>query len=247
MKTTSAIVAIALAALAGVWVVPTAQARTPAPAAVASLEARIKALEARVGIQEDIAAIYNLQNAYGYYLDKKLYDDVAALFTSDAEIEIGGRGVYRGNNAAQRIFKQVIGGGKNGLSPGELSNHMQLQGVVHVAPDGRTAQGRWRVFGQIGAVGRMALWSEGPYEIEYRKVDGKWMFSKMVWYPTFYTPFNTGWDKTPESPGAGASTQQNQEYPPDAPPSRPITPFPGIYTLPFHYANPVTDRPFEGK
>lgn len=246
-KATWVMAALVLAGVSAAWIVQAQQARRSQPATIAALEARLAALEARVGLQEDIEAIYNLQNAYGYYLDKRMYDDVAAMFTDDAVIEIGGRGIYRGGKAAHRIFKQVMGGGKNGLNHGELNNHMQLQGVVHVDPSGQTAKGRWRTFAQLGAVGRAALWSEGPYEIEYRKVGGKWMFSSMHWYPTYYTPFYTGWDKAVESTSGGASTQLNKEFPPDAPPSRPITPFPGIYTLPFHYPHPITGAGYQGK
>jgi hypothetical protein len=35
----------------------------------------------------------------------------------------------------------------------------------------------------------------------------------------------------------------NQQYPPDAPPTRRIKPFPEVDVLPFHYNNPVTGRP----
>lgn len=253
-----------------------------------ALEARIAALEARVGVVQDVQDIYNLQNAYGYYLDRSLFDDVADLFTDDAVVEINARGVYKGKNV-RNLFKGAMGGGVNGLAFGRINSHMQLQGVVHVDPDGQTARGRWRTFAMIGAAGRegrpgMAMWSQGPYEITYRKVKGKWMFQTMRWDPELNAGFHTGWDRpltdrelalapgaaaadaapgssaVPASgapaasaaPGAGAPGAQgpptqganlNQKYPPDAPPTRRIKPFPEVDVLPFHYPNPVTGKP----
>jgi hypothetical protein len=40
-----------------------------------------------------------LQRVYGYYLDKKLWDEIVPLFTDDARVEIGGRGVDVQQNA----------------------------------------------------------------------------------------------------------------------------------------------------
>ncbi len=235
----------------------------------ASLEARVAALEAKVGVVQDVQDIYNLQNAYGYYLDRSLFDDVADLFTDDAVVEINARGVYKGKNV-RNLFKGAMGGGQNGLAFGRINSHMQLQGVVHVDPGGQTAKGRWRTFAMIGAAGRdgkpgMAMWSQGPYEIGYRKVNGKWMFQTMRWDPELNADFHAGWDRpmTPRelalAPGASApasgqpaagapgtpaqGSNLNQQYPPDAPPTRRIKPFPEVDVLPFHYPNPVTGKP----
>lgn len=231
----------AVGLLGGTLVVAASQSRT-GTTDTAALEARIKALEAKVQTHQDVEEIYNLQNIYGYYLDKRLWDDVADLFTEDSVVEIGGRGVYRGNKGARTLFKDVMGGGTIGPQPGVLNNHMQLQGVVHVDPGGETAKGRWRAFAQVAQVGRAAMWAEGPYEVEYKKVNGKWMFSNMRWDPTYYTPFDRGWDKAAETSAGGASTQTSKQFPPDAPPTRAITPFPGVYTLPFHYKHPITGK-----
>ena len=98
---------------------------------------------------------------------------------------------------------------------------------------------RWRAFMQVAAIKRSALWAEGPYEIEYAKVDGKWMFSRMRWYPTYYVPYDKGWDKL-EAQTGGASMAANQQFPPDKPPSGEAKPFPQVSIPPFHYKNPIT-------
>jgi SnoaL-like domain len=211
----------------------------PAAPSNEALNAKITELEAKVQMLEDTGQIERLQRIYGYYLDKKLWDEIIPLFTRDAQVEIGGRGIYIGRASVGHLFKDVMGGGKEGLEYGTLHNHMQLQGVVDVDPGGRTAQGRWRAFMQVAALKRSALWAEGPYEIEYAKVDGKWMFQKMRWYPTYYVPYDKGWDKL-EAQAGGASMATNKQYPPDRPPSGDAKPFPEVFTPPFHYKNPVT-------
>jgi SnoaL-like domain len=205
----------------------------------AALTAKVMELEAKVQMLEDTRQIERLQRVYGYYLDKKLWDEIIPLFTADTRVEIGGRGIYVGRISVGHLFKDVMGGGKEGLEYGTLHNHMQLQGVVDVDPGGKTAKGRWRAFMQVAALHRTALWAEGPYEIEYAKVDGKWMFSKMRWYPTYYVPYDKGWDKL-EAQGGGASMATNKQYPPDLPPSGDAKPFPEVYIPSFHYKNPIT-------
>ncbi|HTR36288.1 MAG TPA: nuclear transport factor 2 family protein [Bryobacteraceae bacterium] len=213
----------------------------PAAAGNEALEAKVAELEAKVEVLDDTRQIERLQRVYGYYLDKKLWDEIIPLFTEDARVEIGGRGVYVGRTSVAHLFKDVMGGGKEGLEYGTLHNHMQLQGVVDVDPGGKAAKGRWRAFMQVAALNRTALWAEGPYEIEYAKLNGKWMFRKMRWYPTYYVPYDKGWDK-PEAQRGGASMAVNKQYPPDLPPSGDARPFPEVSVPPFHYENPITGK-----
>src|SRR5690606_20630308 len=72
--------------IAGTPIPPAVGAAPKTRATLASLEQRIEALNA-----EDKAR--NLQNAYGYYVDRKMWDDVTDLFTADGVLEIGGAGI----------------------------------------------------------------------------------------------------------------------------------------------------------
>ena len=143
------------------------QAARTAEARIAELEATVRALIERVQTQEDIEAIYRLTRAYGYYVDKAQWSDVAALWAEkDSSVEIAARGVYLGRAGAERLFKASMGGGRDGLREGQLFNHMLLQGVVNVDPGGRTAKGRWRAWIQVGTAPMdgtpgNATWSEG--------------------------------------------------------------------------------------
>lgn len=209
-------------------------------AAAANTEARrtqIVALEARADRIKDSNDIKRLQRAYGYYLDKAQWDDMADLFAEDATAEYGPDGVYVGQDHIRKYFRQ-LGGGKNGLQQGGINNHLILQGVVHVAPDGNTAKARWRALIQAGEFKKAATWGEGPYEIEYVKQDGVWKISKLHWYQTFLAPYEGGWAKVKLQPFT--PSPNSKAVPPDQPMSEKYEPYPAAFVPPYHYENPVT-------
>ena len=211
------------------------------PEALQALLRRLEVLEDKARRTEDIEAINKLTRAYGYYLDKALWDEVLPLFTDDCSIEISALGVYVGKRQAAVLFKEFLGKGpamstEEGLMPGFLYNHFILQGIVDVDDDGVNASGRWRCFMQLAQFGVRAAWGEGPYEIRYRKGDdGIWRIRKLHFYRTYHTPFEEGWAKA-ESPAGG----MKEHLPPDHPPSVEYKPWPGAYVPRFHFSNPVS-------
>jgi hypothetical protein len=230
-------VVIAALCAAALATAGSAQQPRPASARLDALTAELDSLEHEIGLLEDVKAIKRLQRAYGYYVDKKLSREIGALF-ADAPAttaELGGSGVYVGRARIAEFYDRIIGG--EGLQQGQLFNHMILQGVVHVAPDGRTAKGRWRALIQLGEHGESATWAEGPYENEYVKENGVWKFSKVHWFQTFSAPYSPGWHKAPEpmNPPLG-------DFPPDRPSSVVYESYPGVYQPPYHYRNPVSGR-----
>ena len=211
---------------------------------LSALMKRIVELERKVQRAEDVEAINKLTRAYGYYLDKALWDEVLPLFTEDCSIEISALGVYVGQKQAAVLFKEFLGKGpaksnQNGLEPGYLYNHFILQGIVDVDADGVNASGRWRCFMQLAQFGVRAAWGEGPYEIRYRKgQDGIWRIHKLHFYRTYHTPFEEGWAKA-KSPAGGVK----EHLPPDHPPSVDYQPWPEAFIPQFHFANPVSGSP----
>ncbi|MFC1533737.1 nuclear transport factor 2 family protein [Thermodesulfobacteriota bacterium] len=202
------------------------------------LEAKVNNLEDELKALKDVEQIKKLQRVYGYYLDHCLYDEIIDCFSDDTEsVEISNTGVYLGKDGAKKILKLVCESSKY---EGMLGIHMQLQGVVNLDSDGKTAKGRWRclmimatpIEGKLGAV-----WGHGVYENEYVKEGGKWKIKKLHFFLTFRTPFEDGWVKTPIV-GMGAS-------PPDTvKPDKPTTvhePYPAAYVVPFHYGHPVSE------
>ncbi len=204
---------------------------------LAELEARLAQAERRLTRMEDVEAIKRLQRAYGYYLDKGFWQAIADLFAPDGTIEIAARGVYR-RERIYRFLRDLIGRQRDGLAPGQLLNHMQLQGIVTLSESGDVAQGRWRAFIQVAEFGKSALWAEGPYECVYRKVDGRWTIASLVWFPTYYTPFDQGWAKA-----ALPSSGLDASFPPDLPPTHDARTFPDAFVPPYHFRHPVTGAP----
>ena len=108
----------------------------------ADTQARLNRLEADVRAAEDIQAIKRLQRAYGYYLDKGMWEDLSVLFADDAVANYPA-GVFVGRESIRRHLYLNVGAvkmGEVGLGPGRLYNHMNIQPVVHLGPGGGTAQ-----------------------------------------------------------------------------------------------------------
>src|SRR5262249_13752262 len=121
-------------------------------ARIAALQQKIAALEQRKTRVEGANAIERLQGAYGYYVDKGLWDDAANLFADDGSIELALDGVYVGK-ARVREYLYALGGGRAGLPDGRLDEHLQAMPVITLAADGTTAKARWRgimLAGQLG-------------------------------------------------------------------------------------------------
>jgi SnoaL-like domain len=204
-------------------------------ARIDSLWRELDGIEHRRQLVEDSNDVKRLQRAYGYYLDNKLWDQLADLFAADATLEIGLDGVYNGRDRIREYF-YILGNGRHGLAVGELNEHLQLMPVVTVAPDGMTAQGRWRDLIMAGKLGEYGVWGEGPFENEYVKEDGVWKISKLHWFQTMLVPFEGGWHQNEDFNGA---KWVSDRLPPDGPTTFDYDPWPGTFLPPFHFANPV--------
>jgi acetyl esterase/lipase len=198
------------------------------------LATRLADLSHRVTLLNDAQQIENLQRIYGFYIDRAMWDQAADLFAPDATIESGQQGVYVG----KRRVREFLGlAGHQGLSWGWMNDHIQLQPIVDVAPDGLTAHARSRELDQLGHVGGPGQWMEGVYENTFVKRHGVWMFKSLHFYPTFITDYDKGWGQDAQ-PVPTAS----KVLPPDRPPSEVYAIYPMAHVPPFHYPNPVTGQ-----
>jgi hypothetical protein len=205
---------------------------------VEALAARAAALERDIARLEDEKAIEKLQRIYGFYTDKQFWSQAADLFAANGTIEVGGRGVYVGKDRVLAFLKLY---GPESPQAGRLFDQMQLQPIVDVASDGRTAKGRWHMFAQEAVHDEYARWGLGVFENEYVKEGDVWKIQRLHLYTTMYTPYEEGWAKT-ALPNEGPS----QELPPDRPPSEEYKAFPAAFVVPFHYDNPVTGAGAKG-
>jgi hypothetical protein len=201
-----------------------------------SRTARATELARRAARLSDEQQIENLQRIYGYYLDRRLWDHVADLFAEEGTIEMDMRGVYVGRRHIREFLEML---GPPGLSRGQLNDHIQLQIVVDVTPDGMHAKSRSREFNMTGQYQSHGQWSEGIYTNEWVKEDGVWKIQSLRFYSTFITDYNKGWTEDAK-PAPGVS----RYFPPDRPPSDEFEIYPVAHIPPYHYVNPVSgERP----
>src|SRR5581483_5309264 len=179
---------------------------------------RVQELGQRIVLLEDHDAIEKVQRAYGYYVDKALWPDVADLYQETGTLEIGGRGVFLGK---KRVLEYLVTGlGPVGIRKGLLINHQQFQGIVDVAPDGQTGKGRWTAF-VMGAGG----WGDCTYENEYVKEGGIWKIHRLRASFNMYTSYKDGWEFS-----ATPNTRPDSfPPPPDLPPTRIYLTYPSFF------------------
>jgi len=226
---------ITIAALLAAGGLTSATAQEGARPSASELAREAAVLAQEVQLLEDEHELENLQRIYGFYVDKHMWHQVADLFTEDGTLEIGGRGVFKGKDRVLE-YLQVLG--PEGPQEGLLYEHTQMQPVIDVAPDGKTAKARWRAFIQVGNWHQGSRWGMGIYENDYVKEDGVWKIDHLHAYFVMYTPYDKGWGVE-----AQPNTKPGDRIEPDAPPSVPHETYPTIFVPPFHYENPVTGRP----
>src|SRR4030065_132353 len=110
---------------------------------------------------------------------------------------------------------------------------MQPQGVIEVAPDGRTARGRWytpsfesRPFGGT----QKQTWQFGVYDNEYIKENGRWYFKKLHWNLTFWTSYERGFLKVPKL--------SDTSFPHADAPATAYHPYPSGHHVPYPFKPP---------
>lgn len=215
---------------------------------LAALERRIEELTERVGMMEDAQAIRHLQYKYGYYMDKAFYEAIIDLFSDDCEIHFLA-GIFRGKAGARRLFidrfRAIFAGGADGPKPGVLMEHPQLQDIVDVAPDRKTANGRFRYFMQAGTHYTTGLahqwWEGGLYENVYVKDGGVWKIKVLIPKMVYIAEYEHGWAYTkPQYVPFMTTTYPDDPLGPDelCPDERVL--WPDTDVLPFHYPHPVT-------
>jgi hypothetical protein len=222
--------------LCGVVIAGAPMLLTTSPAhAQTSPEARLAAYKERVARLEDQDAVENLQAMFGYYFDKGLWNEAADLFARNGRFEYGQSGVYIGR---ERIRRAMLLFGPQGLAQGYLNNHMMLQPIITVAPDGKTATGRWQGMVMLAEPNANGIWGVGIYENEYVKEGGVWKIAKLNFFPTGFTDYDKGWARS-LLPLKG----QSALFPPDEPPTYVYRALPGNFIPPFSFKHPVTGKP----
>ncbi len=223
------------------------------------LETRLRSLDDRLRIIEDMQEIKKLQRIYAYYLDYSMWEEFADLFSDNTEtIEIGQAGVFLGKAGVEKMCKFLAATRvPKEASPGEKLHEMVLprgffhammivQPVIDVDAGGKVAYGRWELLESAtrqcdGAWTQ--YWGGGIYENEYIKENGRWSFKNFRFYLTWKTPYH-------ENGRSNRQLKYSTAQPtlrPDMP-STGYHPYPEFYAVPFHYKHPLTGKntPLQG-
>lgn len=133
----------------------------------------------------------NLVDAFGYYLDRGMYDDVVDLFASDGNVEVAGQGVFKGADGVRRFLVRF---GAPGLDPGELNDRPQLMPEVSISDDGASALVRVTELGMTGRHGGAGYWSLAiDTFLLARGDDGKWSIASLHRRPLMRADYKQGW------------------------------------------------------
>jgi carotenoid cleavage dioxygenase len=125
---------------------------------------------------------------------------------------------------------------------------MQMQDVIDVAPDGKTAQGRFRAFMTAGRHkdhgGPRQWWEGGLYENEYVKEGGVWKIKVLNYMPQWHADYETGWANTRPAylPFPAKTLADGDPIGPDEL-IRDAWLWPDHEVVPFHCPHPVTGQP----
>ncbi len=168
------------------------------------LETRLRALEARLRVLEDVEAIRLLKARYGELVDERyeggaprrpaelerIAGEIADLFTEDALWEGGAAlGVCRGRAAIRERFAAPT------LA---FSWHYFVKPRIEVAGD--AARARWDLLAPCTSLEGRAMWMAGVEDDEYRRVDGRWLHQRMALRVVFLAPHDRGWARKPDPP-----------------------------------------------
>jgi hypothetical protein len=216
---------------------------------IAELTAKVQYLEKKIQTLEDTEEIKKLQRAYGFYLEHWMAEDIIDCFADGPDTELL---VAAGHYIGKENIRDFFHHGKKGIEVRKTENKeflhqvMQLSGIVHISPDGTTAQGRWYGFGAnaFPAPGGKVNpgWMNGVYEVEYIKQEGRWRMKKVHWCMTFHAPWGESFvpaerrlDQKIDNP-----YKRNPQLNPDGAPEETL--WPSGFICPFHYDNPATGR-----
>ncbi|MES2627037.1 MAG: nuclear transport factor 2 family protein [Pseudomonadota bacterium] len=170
--------------------IPIPPAVGEAPASKATLDE----LEERIAVMNDESLVRNLQAAYGYYVNRRMWDDVTDLFADDGVYEVGGVGVYAGKTGVRKAMERQ---GPAGLTHGVLNDRLQFDTVVSFEPGRREAHVRGIEMGMLGEADKgEAFWEINTYDNRFVKEDGLWKVREMRVFPVLRSEYSKGWGKS---------------------------------------------------
>jgi bile-acid 7alpha-dehydratase len=150
------------------------------------MEARMKALEQRLAVTEDIEAIKRLKHKYFRCLDLKLWDELAECFIEDATTSYtDGKYSLSGVEAIIAFLRKSLGAAT------VLSMHQGHQPEIDLT-SGTAARGIWTSEAGLIITDRNVSTREvNFYQDEYVKIGGQWKIK----HTGYRRLFEEAWDR----------------------------------------------------
>ena len=225
--------------------------------ALKALEKKVERLTRQLGVVEDTHAVRCLHFIYGYYIDMCLYDEVVALFADDGAARFL-NGLYKGKAGVKRLycdwFQKTFTHGHNGPVFGLLLDHLQLQDVVSIAANRKSAHARFRALNMIGYHDQkpeplqhmpQQFWGGGIYENVYVREGGTWKIKLLDYVGRWQAPYELGWAHSSGHLAPFAKTFPEDPIGPDEILTEKPYSWPETSVVPFHYRHPVTAEPWK--
>jgi hypothetical protein len=168
--------------------VPVPQPSAAAPRSSESLAS----LARQIDRLNDEDAVRNLQHAYGYYVDRKMWDDVVDLFADESAVLMDGT-IFRGRAGVRQAMERM---GPAGLRHGELNDRPIFDAIVTIAPGGREAFSRGIELGMLGDADKgTAQWEFSVFRNRFLKEGGVWKLKELRQYSLMKSDYFAGWGK----------------------------------------------------
>jgi hypothetical protein len=212
---------------------------------------RYDVLEKRLQRVEDVQAIERLQYAYNYYVEHMMKQEIIDCFADSPDVLLDWlEGKWKGKEGVKAYFNV------NQVPPVEFQHQLiPSAGLITVAPDGKTAKGRWYAFGGImmpspGDEGNVQTVSRsfinGIYEIGYVKENDIWKMLTINWNIPYGVRISDGWIMPEDIAGPMLRNQAGpggMRIEPDIPMDPNDLRYVTGYILPYHFTHPVTGKP----
>ena len=154
-------------------------------------------LSARVQRLADEDAVRNLQNAYGYYVDRRMWTDIVDLFAEDCAADIDGT-IYRGKVGIRDVMERM---GSEELKDGQLNERPIFDLIVDILPGGTEAYAQGIELGLLSAAGQ-GRWSFSVFQTSFVREEGLWRLKGLTTRLLMDADYETGWGQGGNAPPA---------------------------------------------
>lgn len=163
----------------------------PAEGAAPRTRATAQELAARIARLNDEDAVRNVQNAYGYYVDRRMWSDVVDLFANGAAVHIAGAADFAGRAGVRRAMERM---GPEGLTHGQLNDRPIFDLIVDVLPGGYEAVTRGIEIGMLGDADKHeGFWEFSVFRNRFVKQGRVWKLQALSITPLMRADYAHGW------------------------------------------------------